>query len=178
MIDRKMCVYSSHQLGCGEFCVFNKMSSGSTECCCCSSWSKLWKSNVTQMGTGCFAFLWISSMEIKKKVLFSAKATGGRKDFNNVTWHAEQWLAVRIVAGVHWIVTFEERSCWAFWKSGSFCQSHFIETAEQWANKSIAYHLHHQELMLSHLLSKPCPVWLTVNHETIESPQKILHPKL
>lgn len=34
MSDRKMCIYPSHQLGCVEFSVGNKMPSGSTDCYC------------------------------------------------------------------------------------------------------------------------------------------------
>lgn len=115
IIDRKLCIYPSRPLGCGELCVFNKIPSGSAECCCCSSWPVLWKSNVTQMGTVCFAF-YESTAGRWREVLFSAKATGGRKDFNNVIWHVGQWLAVHIVMGVHWSMTFEEKSCWAFFK--------------------------------------------------------------
>lgn len=117
MIGRKMCIYPNHRLGCGEFCVFSKIPSGSTECCCCSRWPVLWKSNVTQMGTA-LPFYELAAWRYRE-ILFRAKATGGSKDFNNAIWHVAQWLAARIVVGVHWTVTFEERSRWAFfnvWK--------------------------------------------------------------
>lgn len=57
------------------------------------------------MGSAYFTLAWTY-----REVLYSAKATGGRKDYNNAISHVEQWLDVRIVLGVNWTLTFEERS--------------------------------------------------------------------
>ena len=120
------------------------------------------------METTCFAFSW-SSTQMKQTFFFSSKATGGRKDCNNVIWHVQQWLAVHShkCSLEH---DFWRKAAGLFSKSGSCCSSHLY-----WASRTMSTEINSLSSALSRaeviaLFSNPVQSdWLTVRLQVLKN---------